>query len=177
MTKTDKRMIYGYAGGCKKCGGTLLVGELFMKRLRAVCAGCGTARPDLPADPDSPPRRPKRQRELPSQQDTRLYRFIPHVCRLCGGRLAKTRPNSQGVVCIRCAICGSSILGPNSNKRLHEELCACGAKLANGKSDGLRCVRVRSPSPAMQGEVVVVKEQPRSSSGPPDIPESWHREK
>ena len=59
MGKTDEPMTYSYPAGCRKCGSKRLVSDRFMGRLRAVCAGCGTDRPDLP--PDNPPPPPKRQ--------------------------------------------------------------------------------------------------------------------
>jgi len=72
-------------------------------------------------------------------QDSRLYRVINHVCRVCGGRLLKSDPNSTGGVRVRCADCGCREDGNKTNKRLHEKVCACGARLTSFGNVGLKC--------------------------------------
>ena len=171
------RVIYDFPSGCRKCGSVLLAGESQgAGPLHITCAGCGTPTPHMPPDADeppaepAPPSQPERQRET----DKRFYRLIPHACRACGGRLAKSRPDRRGTVYIRCMECGSTTAGPSGNRLLHKELCACGAKLASGKSDGLRCVRNRRPTLESPLEVSVIKGTP-SPPAPPPLRRGQHR--
>jgi hypothetical protein len=77
------------------------------------------------------------------------WEITDHVCRLCFGRLLR-RLDSDGKPLIRCADCGTSVKGPV------EALCACGAKLRNGRLAGLRCAPNSASTIEQPAQIVVV---------------------
>jgi len=77
-----------------------------------------------------------------------LWEVTDHVCRLCFGRLL--RRVAAGVTTVRCAQCDTEVTG-----RV-ETLCACGAKLPNGRLAGLACRVNPAPTLEQSARVVVV---------------------
>lgn len=50
---------------------------------------------------------------------------------------------------VRCTDCGKEVAGR------HESLCACGAKLMDGRNAGLRCVLNANRTPELPNEICV----------------------
>jgi len=111
--------------------------------------------------------------------DERLYHLIDHVCRVCGGRLLKSKPyrddnDGRLIVRVRCADCGCHAQGEVGHTRTHELICVCGAKLPSGMKRGLKCWRNVRKSIEMPDEVVAITCDPVPRK-PPASPE--HRRK
>lgn len=79
--------------------------------------------------------------------DRRLWRFTDHVCRHCLSRLL-VADNPDGTQSHKCSNCEAEAVGE------HSKLCACGLKLKNGKSAGLRCTRNPNPTTEMPARIV-----------------------
>jgi len=77
------------------------------------------------------------------------WEVLDHVCRVCYGRLLRTKAD-DGTVLVRCAECETEVTGRVEN------LCACGAKLRNGKLAGLQCRVNAAPTTEQPARVVVV---------------------
>lgn len=77
----------------------------------------------------------------------RLWTITDHVCKFCLSRVLVSE-NPDGTTIARCSNCEAEAMGG------HKALCACGLKLKNGKSAGLRCVRNPSPSAEMPARIV-----------------------
>jgi hypothetical protein len=81
--------------------------------------------------------------------DRRLWRLTGHVCRHCLGRVLVT-DNDDGTESARCSNCGTEAEGD------HRSICACGLKLRNGKSAGLRCAVNPNRTAELPSEIVAV---------------------
>ena len=78
------------------------------------------------------------------------WEILDHVCRLGYGRLLGGT-NAQGQAVVRCAECATEVAGTKP-----AALCACGAKLRNGRLAGLQCVPNPCPSIEQPAQIVVV---------------------
>jgi len=92
-----------------------------------------------------------------------MWKLTNHVCRECHGRILSSLGIShnpqQSIVddgrhvkvsnVYRCADCGLECSQSVSS------ICACGCKLANGKSAGYKCVKNPDRKPGQQQEILV----------------------
>lgn len=77
------------------------------------------------------------------------WEILDHVCRLCHGRLLRSQ-GDDGKTIVRCAECDTEVQGRVEN------LCACGAKLRNGRLAGLKCQVNPAPTIEQPARVVIV---------------------
>lgn len=82
-----------------------------------------------------------------SRPAAEVWELIDHVCKHCFGRLLQ-RHDEDGVT-VRCAECETEVRGAVGG------LCACGAKLPNGRLAGLKCKVNPSPTLEQPARVVV----------------------
>jgi hypothetical protein len=86
------------------------------------------------------------------------WELLDHACRLCHGRLLRTQAEN-GAWIVRCAECETEVTGS------HEQLCACGAKLRNGRLAGLKCKVNPSITIDQPARIIIVYEGEQKCPG------------
>lgn len=91
------------------------------------------------------------------------WKITDHVCRACFGRVLLSKTQA------RCADCGAS--GQHAI-----DVCACGVKLHNGVSAGLKCLKNPAISIECPSEIVVsyVGNPDKKPLGPVKLREGLH---
>lgn len=75
------------------------------------------------------------------------WEFTDHACRHCMGRIMR-RVNPNGMVVVRCAECGASVVGE------HDGLCWCGVEV-RGHGSVFECFKNQSVTMSTPQEVLV----------------------